>query len=240
MTTLPSSKLFLILLAVMGAVPDLKADESVGGHEWSGFYVGGELGFAGSQASEINDFFGDGSEIYRSSIEFNSATGGLFSGYNKRISRNFIISGEVGINLEDKERRTVNWSLNGVLSDVGEDYYSFDYTAIARVRAGSDFGNVFPYISAGAALTGISVGYQADNIVQRGDGYRNLLGLTVGLGAEFAVLEKLRLRAEYNYLHFGEQDIDVNITASSDGLETTVYKVNANRHIGKLGVSIPF
>ena len=100
------------------------------GRDWSGFYVGGALGYADLESSDIlND-------------DFSGTTYGAFAGYNYDL-------GSIVLGAE----------LEGTFGDFNDgDGVDFDKVLRAKARAGYDAGAFLPYLTAGYATGSVSAG----------------------------------------------------------------------------------
>ncbi len=167
------------------------------GRDWSGAYVGGSLGYGELNYSGVFD--GDGtippsaSGGYAEDLDINSASFGLYGGYNWQSDR--IVYGiEVSANVFDGEDLTEERNMSGRDFIAGE----FDWTASLRGRVGYAQHNTLAYVTggvvwAGAEYTAIE-GAEASS--DRGTIDFDDAGAVVGLGVEHAVTDQIILRLE--------------------------------------------
>jgi opacity protein-like surface antigen len=92
------------------------------GSDWSGFYVGGQLGYADFQADPFAD-------------DTNGGTYGVHAGYNYDFG-SFVLGGEIDYDVAD-------------ITDSATDITVDNITRL-KLRAGYDAGAFMPYLTAGA------------------------------------------------------------------------------------------
>lgn len=131
------------------------------GSDWTGFYAGGSLGYAG--VTDDDDVFAS---------DFEGLTYGVHAGYDYDFG-SFVLGGELeisGFDLSD--------------SNTGTDV---DSVTRLKLRAGYDAGNFLPYIAAGAAQLNTSsgvLGSESDTGYFYGAGVDYRLGNGMRVGAE--------------------------------------------------------
>lgn len=146
--------------------------------DWSGFYLGGQIGTLDATLLADDADVADG----------NGAIYGVHAGYQADFGR-FVLGGEVDydaadITLEDAQ---------------GAEGPTLDSVFRGKVRVGYDAGRVLPYLTAGiaqASLTGV------------GDEDISADGSFYGIGAAYAVSDRFTVGGEYLTHDFDTIDID--------------------------------
>ena len=126
------------------------------GTDWTGFYVGGSLGYA------------EGSEDDSTVFEDDGATYGIHAGYDYDFG-NFVLGAELELSGFD-------------VSDGGND---IDSVSRAKLRAGYDAGAFLPYLTVGVASLDIGGGLDANDTGSfYGVGMDYMLNDRIRLGGE--------------------------------------------------------
>ena len=205
---------------------------------WTGFYLGGHAGYgwsdkdwtlvqnAGRRPSpEI------GSVI--TSHDADGAIGGIQLGYNHQRDRlvlgvegEFSWTGMDGYSTwrsEDGRFRDASTDINWIMTLAGRIGFTHDRTlffAKAGVAwADEDFSHT---------------GGSADR-VRKFSGDDTRTGWLIGAGLERAIDSNWSLKAEYNYLDFGDEKISL-----SDGDRTAIFDIDQDAHIVKIGFNYRF
>lgn len=189
-------------------------------------------------ASIVNDYAGDGTAIYESATNLDGIFGGMHAGYNFQTRSNLVFGVEADLNIGDHSESGVVVTENGGPYDRSTDYYDLNAFGSGRLRLGFTSGNFMPYLTAGLAIADLEVGYDPGTISVRADGSDIAFGFTVGGGAEYALSDSVRIRAEYRYTDFGT----TNVTVDTDDITqpTTVQEVELSSHTVSLGLSFAF
>lgn len=175
-------------------------------YPWDGFYVGAHVGAATSSESVT-----DG--LHTVNPDPSGALGGLQVGYNYRILPNWLIG------LEGE----LSWtSASGSSGNFHSDHNWYD-TFDARL------GYILPggwllYGKAGAAWMNADYSVPGFSVNQTRSGWN------VGVGAEFLLTPRWSVKAEYNFLDFGKDQIpgfDAGVTADT---KVNEFKVGVNYH----------
>jgi outer membrane immunogenic protein len=164
---------------------------------WGGPYTGIHAGYARAQGR----FSGCG--CYNP-VEENFAGGriGAFAGYNWLLSNGFVagIEGDV----------TYDWNSEWFR---GADRVGTDLSGSIRARTGYSRGNVLIFATAGWAATNAFVDGPDDN--------ETATGWAVGAGIDWALTEKMFVRAEYRYTDFRTVNL-AGVDADLDQSSVTV------------------
>jgi opacity protein-like surface antigen len=185
--------------------------------DWSGAYAGGQLGF-GRLSTDVADGAGgpqNGGEVY----EGEGAFFGVHAGYMFDFGR-FVAGGELDF---DSSHMSVSILEAPGADEIGE----IDSIFRAKLRLGFDAGRVLPYVTAGLARA--SAGFDekiGDNgiVSGRDDTFE---GHFVGVGASFALSERLVIGVEALRHDFsGTGSFAGEAFADDDGFDTVVDTVS--------------
>lgn len=162
-------------------------------YDWSGFYVGGHLGyFWGKTRVEENGV------VTESGAPTNGVVGGALVGVNWQ-------SGPLVFGLEGD----FGWSnAHGVGVAVPApiaipNTYDINWTSHVLGRAGYAFDNWLLFIAGGFAVADVNFNEGTDLFAGRGGKY---YGWSIGGGADFAVTRNLIARVQYLYDDYGHKD----------------------------------
>ncbi|QOF71834.1 porin family protein [Aminobacter sp. SR38] len=198
--------------------------------DWSGVYVGAQIGYGWGDsklsASNPNDTW---------EIDPGGANAGIYAGYNHQMSSGLVVGVETEINA------------NGVKGDGrylyrDEPWGSADnwpaevdlkWSGSTRLRFGYAMDRWMPFVTGGVAYAGYDVKtYDFGSIWDEGDGM--LVGWTIGAGAEYAVTDNIRIRGAYLFTDYGSDSFDSH-RPSGDFYDT--YEIDLKTHAASLGVS---
>ena len=165
--------------------------------DWSGPYVGLNVGYGGGTDSYTYDIANLGIGGYESQ-RGNGVVGGGQIGFNYALGNCFVFGVEA-----DFSGSSISGS--GVL-DNSQIYARLgsrvDYFGTARARLGYAFGRVMLYGTGGFAYAGVSTDTKAPDYGVYDHRSSIQLGYAFGGGMEFAVTNNIMLRAEYLRLAF--------------------------------------
>jgi outer membrane immunogenic protein len=171
------------------------------GSPWTGFYIGAHIG--GVSSSETVDFVG--------STDPSGFLGGFQAGYNWQFAPTWLVGIEEEISLT-----TASGSVQGLQSSHNW-YDTFD----ARLGYILPWSGWMAYGKAGAAWM---------NQDFTGGGTVNLTrsGWNVGVGVEYLIAPRWTVKAEYNYLDFGKDNIPTSVLTADT--QVNQFKVGVNYH----------
>ena len=206
--------------------------------DWSGFYVGVQGGYGMVDASAYNDYNADGTFIYESSTDLDGVFGGVHAGYNFLTGSNIVFGVEADLNIGDHSQSGVVATENGLGYTDTLDAYDINAFGSGRIKLGYAAGNFMPYLTGGLAVASLDTGYAPGTGLNSGNGSETAFGYTLGAGAEYALSENLRLRAEYRYTDYGTTSVTVNTT---DVVRpATNYDVDLSSHNVSMGLTYAF
>lgn len=199
--------LFLVMFAGLApfAVPamaaDLVSDQTYSdpAYNWSGTYIGGQVGTSSSGFPN----------------PFSSKSGWQFGG---QIGTNFQSGPFVyGAELDGSYSKGTKHKL-----DDGAELKR-TWTGAAKVRAGISFGKTLLYGTAGYSMTKVKPG----GTVASGGKWEG--GYLVGGGIEQAFAGNISTKVEYNYVNYGDVDYTLrNGAKRSEGLKSHTVKLGIN------------
>jgi len=174
-------------------------------YDWSGFYLGGHIGYAWDQRD--NDIYGPtGSFLASGATNGGSVLGGVQIGYNFMLSPRWVLGIEA-------DYSGASGNMGGSTTDAfGQRDNKIDSFGTARVRIGYAWSTLMAYGTGGFAwahemitrtqVTG-TVNQAFPGTVE--DSASLAPGWTAGLGFEWAVQPNWSLRAEYLHLDLATQ-----------------------------------
>lgn len=177
---------------------------------WEGAYVGAQIG-AGLLASEIK------SGASKRTLKDGGVAGGVYAGYNWQFSR-FVLGLEADVSLNNNKK-------TGTVGALGSVTTKTSWSAGLKGRVGLPIDRFMPYLSVGVAASDY-------HITANGQKKKtNVASLTLGGGLEYAVTDRLNLRADYSIRGLG------NKTRSFGG--TSVKSTAASQQL-MIGLSYKF
>ncbi|MEP9349873.1 outer membrane protein [Xanthobacter sp. KR7-225] len=190
---------------------------------WTGFYIGGNVGYAwGNSSFDYTPFLGP---TY--SYDLGNAdgfTGGLQAGFNYQFANNVVLGLEADLQFADigSNNLLIGGPVAGALASQSLDTYG-----TIRARLGYAVDRFLPYITGGAAWANTSYtgpfGWTSDS---------THWGWTIGGGLEYAITNNWTVKGEYQYLSF---DGDGYTYLNGDQVKT-----NFDMSVLKAGVNYKF
>jgi outer membrane immunogenic protein len=214
-------------------IPEVKAAPVF--YNWSGFYVGADVGTAWASYNADDRF--DAS--FSTSYQAYGVLAGVHGGWNYQTGP--LVFG-VEANLDYSNAR----GSAAVVNEIGENAggsanlaSSVNWIATFVGRGGITSGPVLYYLLGGIALNNtehtaevipsvVNGGFAEQTIRASRSGY------VLGAGAEFAVWQNFSAKLEYNYMDFGR------ISMSSPAVEGEPFYLDQQVHVLKLGLSYYF
>ena len=194
------------------------------GYDWSGFYAGGFVG--GAHGMWTTDFYRNNNHGHADE-GLDGLEGGGFAGYNAYVGSNVVAGLEVDLG-------TTNASQANNIYDNDTSFAAYGAFGSLRGRLGYVMDRIMVYGTAGLAFASIS------NDIQKGRNAgeevvwdnQSRLGYALGAGAEYAVSNRWRARAEYLYENFGTANL-VNRDGNQASFQNALHQV-------RLGLSYKF
>lgn len=164
--------------AVVSGAAAASAADAGAVDDWSGFYVGGSLGY--TVAGETSYWDNNGGDPYEIDGGF---VGGIHAGFNHQMDSGLVLGMEAA--LSEGGRRA---------EPAGEDYdYNISPIFDVKARVGFAFDDILAY-----GFAGFSSMPQESSYSDYGGAYQNY-GYNLGLGAEMMVTDNVSIGAEYIY-----------------------------------------
>jgi high affinity Mn2+ porin len=193
-------------------------------YDWTGFYLGGHIGYGGGS-------FGPGTNpLPEQGVLFPHSVTGVIGGYQAGYARQFSNHLVLGIEAD----ASFTSPLDGPALTPVAFNTTLDYVGTVRGRIGYAFGTLLPYVTGGLAW-----GHSHVNI---NDGGRDIIsspgqtqtGWTAGAGVEFAVSGNWSAKVEYDYIALARRMYDLR----DFGLPPI--NVDPDIHLVKLGLNYRF
>jgi high affinity Mn2+ porin len=212
---------------LMAADLPLKAPALRTLYDWTGFYVGGHVGYGDAA-------FGPGTNpLPAQGVFFPHSPTGLIGGYQIGYNRQF--SNGLVLGIEGDSTFTSPLDVPALERTPAPFHTTIDYVGTVRGRIGYAFDRFMPYVTGGFAWG------HAHITVNDPDGVTALFpvgqyqtGWTAGLGVEYAVSGNWSAKAEYGYVYLGRRSYDLR----EFGLP--VVNVDPRIHLFKLGLNYRF
>jgi outer membrane immunogenic protein len=174
---------------------------------WTGFYVGGQVGFQFND-NDDNGYYG---AVYPYGYGFGDDSNdgfvaGAHAGYNFQFG-SFVVGAEAdieGVFGDDDDDGYYGYAYAPAYYGYGHGNGSLDWQGSVRARLGFAFDRVLVYGTAGVAFGGFGGGngYYGYPYYYGGHGDDTATGWTVGLGVEYAFTNNLTARLEYRFTSF--------------------------------------
>lgn len=184
------------------------------GIDWSGFYAGGNLGYAWGTLSY------DSPDAPQTNYEdeANGFSAGLQAGYNWQFD-------QIVVGLQ---------SDFAYLAGEGDDADKVQWLGSTTARLGVAVDNLLVYGKAGLAYGLSDLSFVWGNVVT--DGAQWHVGWTAGAGVEYAIDDSVSVFAEYNYTDLGTQNYFANVgPVGPNGVD-----IGYTSHAVKAGVNFKF
>jgi len=233
-------------------------------YNWTGFYVGANLGWGvgHDRASQTTAFPASGvtnTLFLDANVAPQGLIGGLQLGYNWQGGRNWLIGFEADIQASDQKDRAcatacaTQGSADGPITQTLAVDHKLDYFGTARGRFGWVADNVLFYGTAGAAFGRVRETTRIDFIFPPPNGGAlsvansvadTRFGWTVGGGIEAALSGNWTAKIEYLYLDLGEtspRTVNAVLTQGATAIPITATTAGTFRdHIVRAGVNYRF
>jgi outer membrane immunogenic protein len=258
---LSTSSLLLAAPAFAADIPAYTPEAAVASaHNWSGFYAGANIGYGngdidttGSTVSTTGPLVGiapgslpPGTTFVGAdgSADIEGVIGGGQIGYLHQIGA--LVFGIEGT-IQGGELETSSSFLGSALGPFYETEAALDFYGTVVGRVGFAFDRVLVYangglaIGRGSASLSITGGTEDEptGATFSDDQEETFFGYAVGAGVEYAMFDNWSVKAEYQYLDFGDQDFDFAFPATGDGSSATSTG-EIDLHTVKVGLNYHF
>lgn len=192
------------------------------GYDWSGAYLGGQMGYASGTSRYSSDI----DEQLKFSPD--GFLGGIYGGYNHQFSNNMVLGLDADFSLANIKNNGKYYDGGIREPEVGTSI-KMRWNGAARIRAGYAVDRFLPYVAAGLSYGKykLSVWDEEGSML---DVSKTRTGWTIGAGLDYAVTDNLIARVEYRYSDFGKAKIFSDV---SDSLSFKTHDV-------RLGIAYKF
>jgi len=223
-------------------------------YDWSGFYVGGNGGYAwanNNTSSQVDVFFPGSAPpdnfLPLNSLDYAGGFGGGQVGYN--FQRNSFVFG-VELDIQGSGIRDHTTTLTSGSADVTalnfNQSINIDWFGTVRGRMGYTFGSTLLYATGGFAFGGVD--YQTGTVAPVDGAFANAssnsvqTGYVVGAGVEHSFNPSWSIKAEYQYINLGREQLTgqafgANGTASNQFIKT---QADVNFSTVRVGINYHF
>jgi high affinity Mn2+ porin len=217
---------------VLAADLPLKAPALKAIYDWTGFYVGGHVGYGGGSLGP------DTNPLPLQGVFFPHSPTGLIGGYQMGYNWQFANRVVLGIEADATFTSPPDQAAFGRMPPVPFNT-TLDYVGTVRSRVGYAFGRWMPYVIGGFAWghTRVFINDPPNTSTIASSAGHYHAGWTAGLGVEFAVSGNWSAKLEYDYVELSHQLYDL----SAFGLPNTnvdprinLLKFGLNYHFGDL------
>jgi high affinity Mn2+ porin len=190
-------------------------------YSWTGFYLGGHVGYGGGSFGPATNPLPEQGVFFPHSIT--GLIGGYQAGYNRELANNVVLGVEADVSFG---------SPHDVPRTVPAPFQTtFDFIATARGRIGYAAGTWMPYVTGGIAWGQTHVNLNDLGAVVPPKREIAHVGWTAGIGVEFAVGGNWTAKVEYDYIDLARQTYDL----TDVGLPRV--NVDPNVHLFKVGLN---
>ncbi len=198
---------------------------------WDGFYLGGHAGYGWGNREGFACWDGFLSPVYSPA---DCSDGGFFN-YDQD---GWLVGGHAGYNYMFSPNFLIGLEIDAAFADMGGTQISPDlfpgdgewtWLATATARLGYTMDRVMVYAEGGLGLAGFD--YDGSDGCQFS---QNRSGYVVGGGLEYKLTERGILKAEYNYLDFGNES---QLCSAFGGFLPLYTEADAGMHVVKFGFS---
>jgi outer membrane immunogenic protein len=213
------------MLIVSASIAALAADIEAPPEDfdWTGFYIGGHLGYGEPSFDgffDISEAQGEGGTeeplpeetTYADDLDADGFVFGAQAGYNYQ-SGKFLLGIEADVSFLDFEDEVADNEGNDIIE------VDLDFLASLRLRGGAALDRVLVYATGGVAYAGgeyTLIDDAGTGDENSGDVDIDAFGGVVGGGLEWAVTDGLSLRAEGLYFFFDDEEDTSDVTNDSD------------------------
>ena len=203
-------------------------------YDWSGFYIGVNLGGAASGGSVTTDpstIIGtgprDANDLFKSGV-----TGGVQAGYNWQVAPSWVLGVEGDINALSSSRSTCDINDCNTGSPLIFTTRT-NYLATVRGRVGYTWDRSMLYVTGGAAFADVrdSFNFFSNTIIP--ENRTTKTGYAVGTGIETALWTNWSVKAEYLYANVGTDRV---FTPAG----TAYLDFKHEYHVGRIGLNYRF
>lgn len=162
-------------------------------YDWTGFYVGAQVGYAWGSLDTDAAFLPD--------PDTDGVVGGAHIGYNAQFNQIVVgLEGDIEASGMGGDERIGDFTVNA----------DNNWQGSVRARLGYAFDNVLPYVTGGVAFSDWDFTLREAGVAGRVEESDTLTGWTVGAGIEYGFTQNITARLEYRYTDFGSSDFNAD------------------------------
>jgi outer membrane immunogenic protein len=181
-------------------------------YDWSGFYLGVNLGGSasgGSIKSDPSGAIGSGEGLGDSADQFRAGvTGGFQGGYNWQVAPNFVLGVEGDINWLSSNRSFCVIDECGTFPLIVTT--RTDWLSTVRGRVGYTWDRSMLYVTGGVAFADVRDSFNFFSFTDIATNHQTRSGYAVGAGLETALVGNWTLKAEYLFSDVGTNRVNLN------------------------------
>jgi len=218
-----------LLLIVPAGAADLSGAPTLPPPIWTGFHVGGQVGFAFSGEDVASGFFGT---PVRFSTNPSGVIGGLEAGYDYQLSPNWLVGAEAELswslasgNFNFMATSPAGAVASGIFNSNQKWYDTF------TGRVGYVIDDWVLYAKGGAASMNADYNLAVSGPFAGGSINTTRSGYAVGLGAEWMFGPGWSTKLEYDYLGFGTNSYALGGVGTTVNSHVQLIKVGVNYHL---------
>jgi outer membrane immunogenic protein len=205
-------------------------------YDWTGFYIGGNIGGAAS-GGQVNTDPGtvigtgarDSNDLFRSSV-----TGGVQAGYNWQAAPSWVLGIEGDINWLGNRRTTCDINDCGTGSPLIFSTRT-DFLSTIRGRVGYTWDRSMLYVTGGLAIARVDDSFNFFSDTDISQNRQTRTGYAVGAGIETALWTNWSVKAEYLFADVGTNRVILNPV---DGVGYLDFR--HEYHVGRIGLNYRF
>ncbi len=168
----------------------IKAPVRAAIYNWTGFYVGGQVGYGQGSLGPGTNPIPDQAVFFPHSLT--GMISGFQAGYNLQLPNRVVLGVEADVSFASPVDRPK--------LDLAPFNSTLEYAATARGRIGYAFGTILPYVTGGLAWGQTRVNINAGDGTLLSSRLLPHVGWTAGLGIEMAVGGNWTTKIEYDYI----------------------------------------
>ncbi len=204
--------------------PPTKASAHSTIYDWTGFYLGGHVGYGGGSFGPGTNPFPEQGVFFPHSVT--GMIGGYQAGYIRQFSNRVVLGFEADASFGSP--------VSAPALTPAPFNATLDYVGTMRGRLGYAFGTLLPYATGGFAWghSHVNINDGGGNVVSSPGQYH--AGWTAGAGIEFALSGSWSAKVEYNYIDLSSRVYNLS------GFGLPSINVDPNIHLVKLGLNYRF
>ncbi len=190
----------ILLTAVTGSIVATGALADESRYDWSGVYVGAQIGYASGESRFFSPAFGAFSDPDPSGL-----SGGLYIGYNYQFTNGIVVGVDADVSLGGVAGNDIITSGGGAPTPTQVVSADVNIQGAVRARLGYAIDRVLPFIAGGITFADYDHTY-TDSGFTPANYSGTYRGWTAGAGIEYALTNALLMRGEYRYSDFESID----------------------------------